>query len=84
MLESRYSAAATMFEGNEDLWWVTGGELDDVKLKTTEIYNSSSGFESSIDLPKRLEHHNLVNINETHTVLLGGDILSNNVYIIDK
>ncbi len=76
-----------MFENDTDTWWVTGGGyfgLGDVK-RSTEVFDVlDNGFEFSVDLPKVMRYHNLVNVNNTHMVLLGGQDTSNDIFVIDR
>ena len=83
MVSPRLSAAAAQFTA--DLWWVTGGHHNGSTLDTTELYNANTGaFASYVDLPKPMEAHNVVALNETHMVLLGGHSPTNDAYLFDR
>ena len=86
MLEEREWATSAMFEGDDSIWWITGGNsYPDYDSDTTEIFGvKNNSFACGVDLPKELEYHNLVNVNQTHMVLLGGQDLSDEIYIIDR
>lgn len=73
-----------MFEGDEDIWWVTGGYYNaNELLKSTEVFSvQSNSFSFGLDLLTKNAYHNLVNINSTHMVLVGGQY--SRVYIIDR
>ena len=84
MNEIRGYAAAAMFEGGDDIWWITGGYGGSF-WDSTEVFSvNDNSFAFGVDLPKELENHNLVNVNNTHMVLLGGYVASDEVYIIDR
>lgn len=81
-LERAYSAAAQF--GDTGLWWVTGGYYLN-SLSSTELYDSvTNRFSPYIDLPKALGYHNLVNINNTHMVLLGGSEDTNEAFMFNR
>lgn len=83
----RYASAAAQF-ADTGLWWITGGYLfidGPVYLRSTELYDSSTEtFTNYVDLPEGLSFHNLVNINSTHMVVLGGPVPSADVYMFDR
>ncbi len=82
MNEDRNEFASAMFEDDDDIWWVTGGIHSPF---STEFFSvSKNSFTYSVELPKKMYQHNLVNVNQTHMVLLGGQIPSDEVYIIDR
>ena len=84
MNEARNQAAAAMFENDDDVWWITGG-WDSQTLKTTEITDGKGGnFSSAVDLPRRMFYHNLVSVNNTHMVVLGGFAQSDSVSIFNR
>ncbi len=73
-----------MFEGDEDIWWVTGGWNGET-INSTEVYTvDDNDFEFGVDLPRPLGYHNLVNVNNTHMVVLGGYDVTNLVFMIDR
>ena len=81
MNEGRVYGAAAMFEGDDSIWWVSGGSGG----YSTEIFNTlDNSFTFSIDLPKALYYHNLVNVNNTHMVVLGGQVITDEIFIFDK
>ena len=81
MLVPRSKSACAMFEGDDEIWWVTGGW----SLDSTEVFNvTSNAFKESVDLPEDRYDHNLVNVNQTHMVLLGDGFSSAEVYIINR
>ena len=87
MQERRDDAAAAMFEDDEDIWWITGGIDDELISKTQEVYSASANnFFIGGSLPKRMTRHNLVNVNNTHMVVLGGidDEESFDLYIYSR
>lgn len=63
-----------MFEGNDNTWWVTGGLTEyGISLDSSEEYHGTSGiFLGGRDLPKEMDSHNLVNVNSSDMVALGG------------
>ena len=84
MNEAKEHSAGAMFEGDDSIWWITGG-YDRSGLDSTEVYHvNDNSFSFGVDLPKEMYYHNLVNVNNTHMVLLGGSATSNEVYIIDR
>ena len=85
MLFDKYDAVGAMFEGDDDVWWVTGGYDGFYVLEDTEIFDvNEERFTTGIDLPKEMHDHNLVNVNNTHMVLLGGFETTDEVFIIDR
>ncbi len=86
MNEIRYGAAAAMFEGDDSIWWITGGSNDESYLNSTEFFNvNDNSFTFRVNLPNQLFHHNLVNVNNTHMVLLGGfSYNGGEVFIINR
>lgn len=79
MLEDRDDAASAQF-GSTGFWWVTGGETI-----STELYDDTTRqFYSYVDLPKTMSYHNMVNINDTHTVILGGAYTSGDIFIFSR
>ena len=73
-----------MFEGDDFIWWITGGNDGD-DLNSTEVFDvNENSFSYGVNLPKNMHGHNLVNVNNTHMVLLGGHKTSDEVYIIDR
>ncbi len=82
MNEADHDSAAAMFEGDDEIWWVTGGNHSP---SSTEFFSvSNNNFTYTVDLPKNMYYHNLVNVNHTHMVLLGGYYPSDEVYTIDR
>lgn len=54
-------------------------------LNQTEVYNViDDDFSNYVPLPKTMVYHNLVNVNNTHMVALGGDDYSDEVFIYDR
>lgn len=85
MLDPRYGASASMFQGDDSVWWVTGGRVDSIYWNSTEIFNAMDNqFVYGIDLPKNMYYHNLINVNSTHMVVLGGKVDSEEVFIFDR
>ncbi len=84
MLEKRVYPASTMI--NETHWWVTGGWNTQKKwIRSTEVYDSrSKQFQRYVDMPKGLSLHNLVKVNQTHFVILGGQVTPNQAYMFDR
>ncbi len=65
--------AGATFEGDDNLWWVTGGYFGR-STDRTEILNAfDNSFSNGVNLPKPMYVHNMVNVNNTHMVLLGGE-----------
>ena len=74
-----------MYEDDDSVWWVTGGYDQNYDLSSTEVFDvNENSFSYGVNLPKELHYHNLVNVNNTHMVLLGGQEHSNEVFIIDR
>ena len=75
MGDDREYAAAIMWEGDDHIWWITGGyNYYNYHLRSTESFDVlDDGFSRDILLPKEMHNHNLINVNATHTVLLGGN-----------
>ena len=77
-----------MFEGDDNVWWITGGDNTQSTveaLDTTELYDATTNsFTYGVDLPKEMLYHNLVNVNSTHMVVLGGADVSDEAFIFDK
>ena len=89
MYLERWYAAGAMFEGDDSIWWITGGKTYDVggtiERYSTEIFEViEDDFTFGEDLPKTMNHHNLVNVNNTHMVVLGGDEYDNEIFIFDR
>ena len=70
----RAGAAGVMFEGDDQFWWVTGGAYYGINnVNTTELYDRvTKQFTYYSEMPYETDLHNLINVNNTHTVLLGG------------
>ena len=84
MNDARDYASAAMFEGNDQDWWITGGSSG-INLRTTDLYNVGiDNFTYGVDMPRNLAQHNLINVNSTHMVLLGGEELTDEVFIFNK
>ena len=84
MTEARAYAASAQF-GDTGLWWITGGENDNGVTESTEIYDGATEqFTPFVDLPVPMYGHNLVNINNTHMVALGGFFESNQAFMFDS
>ncbi len=74
-----------MFEGNDSIWWITGGYYAGSDLHSTEVFNAEDeSFTRGINLPKEMSYHNLVNVNSTHMVVLGGIVTSDEIFIFDR
>ena len=71
-MENRTEAAAVQMTSNT--WWVTGGSNGSSLLATTEMFTAGQGFAPYVDLPQPKYYHNLVKVNETHIMLLGGKL----------
>lgn len=87
MNENRGFAASAQFGFNTGLWWITGGHnnLNVNGLKTTELYDAATNeFTPYFDLPTLLDEHNMVNINSTHMVVLGGGYATDQVFMFDR
>ena len=86
MKENRSNSASAMFEDDDSIWWITGGRNDYQKyLDSTEVFNvNDNSFHFNVTLPKEMAYHNLVNVNNTHMVILEGKDLSDQVFIIDR
>ena len=81
---ARGYAASAMFENDDSIWWITGG-YDGTEIQDTEIFNvNNNSFSNTIDLPKAMWVHNLVNVNNTHMVVLGGRDNTDEVYYINR
>ena len=84
MRQGREYATGSKFESDDDFWWIAGGYASD-PLDSTEYYNATTNrFSYGVDLPVRKSYANLVNVNKTHMVLVGGDEYSDDIYIIDR
>ena len=84
MNEERSYSASAMLEGDDSIWWITGGTNGNY-LDSTEVFSvNDSSFTFGVNLPKKMYVHNLVNVNQTHMVLLGGEYTSDEVYITDR
>ena len=62
---------------SDDEWWLTGGYNGYIEesgiTNTTEIYTTGVGFSPFIDLHDPRFRHNVVKINSTHLMVVGGD-----------
>lgn len=81
---NRYEAASLML--NKDQWWITGGNDGSSFLDSAEVYDvKTNQFQiQHVALPKPIGHHNLVKIDETRFVLLGGNSDSDKVHVYDR
>ncbi len=87
MTELRSNSASSTFLGDDEIWWITGGYNDNLALDSTEVINVTQGgnfSRAAVNLPKEMSHHNLVNVNNTHMILLGGQLDDGEIYIIDR
>ena len=86
MQEARQDSAAIKWEGDDQFWWITGGFNGyNFYLRSTETFDAlADEFSRDILLPGEFRQHNLVNVNSTHTVLLGGMSGTDEVYYIEK
>ncbi len=76
---------SAQFEGDDDLWWVTGGRNGTVVSASTEMFSESANqFTFKSYLPIELEFHEMVNINNSHTIVLGDETATSNVYLYDR
>ena len=84
MNEYRSGPAAAWFE-DTDFWWITGGFEFTYWTNTSEVLDTRTRqFFNYEDIPIATDSHNLINVNSTHMVLLGGALLSDQVYIFDR
>ena len=65
----RHAAAVKM---SPTKWWITGGYYGSSGSSFTEVYEEGRGFTGFVELPGQQYLHNMVKVNETHYVLLGG------------
>ena len=82
---NRSNSAGASVNSNRGDVWITGGrnEVSFVRLPTTDILKSGAdSFESHVDLPLGLAYHSLLALNDTHSVVLGGERTSD-VFIFD-
>ena len=84
MTEIRSYAAAAMFEGLDDLWWITGGYNAMVYISTETYATAENDFVPSVVLPQEVWHHNLINVNNTHMVIVGSEAPSDEIVIYDR
>ena len=87
MSEARHESSSAMFENDEDIWWVTGGQNAVQTSDTADVYSATANnFFIGPALPKPMTRHNLVNVNNTHMVILGGtdDEESFDLYIYSR
>ena len=73
-------AGAMMSNGQ---WWVTGGSTISYDLASTEVFNGKE-FSAYVDLPEKRKGHNLVQVNTTHFMLLGGYSPTSRVWMFDS
>ena len=75
-----------MFEGDPDMWWITGGLNNNAyAMDSTEMYSTfNNSFNNGPNLPLERTNHNLVNVNNTHMVLLGALYSADEIYIYDR
>jgi len=82
MREARYAAAAVLLSDTQ--WWVTGGHDNSQNfLSSTELFTVGQGFSAYTNLPVALGYHNLVKVDDTHVMLLGGNVDSSKVWLFD-
>ena len=86
MNQKRAWSAAATFEGNDQFWWITGGSpASTYNVESTELYDATTNeIQYYADLPIQNDLHSLVNVNDTHTVMLGGRVASRDVYVFDR
>ncbi|CAM6054068.1 unnamed protein product [Sphagnum tenellum] len=70
MTHRRTYAAAVKLSSTK--WWITGGSPGSGPVRSTEIFTVGEGFSSFVDLPAINAYHNLVTVNSTHVILVGG------------
>ena len=71
MTTSRKSAYSAIIHGK---WWITGGYngVEDL-LSSTEIYEADMNiFKRYLDLPMPMEYHNILAVNSSTVIILGG------------
>ena len=79
-LQQRNYAVSTVVQ---ETWWTTGGFIG-LYLKSTEVYDYvTSDFAPFMDLPAPRDFHNLVKINESFIMLLGGQEAFNETFLFD-
>jgi hypothetical protein len=54
-------------------WWLTGGFVNNEPSNKTEIYTVGVGFNPFVDLPEKRFRHNVIQINSTHFMVVGGE-----------
>lgn len=82
---SREFSTGVKFEGDDQNWFVTGGYNDGNYNAYNEKFNVvDNDFSDSVSLPKATYFHNLVSVNYTHMVLLGGHEATTEVLIFDR
>ena len=83
MIESRSNAACAMFEGDDSIWWVTGGTA--YGDNTTEVFHvANESFSFGVDMPQGMSSHDLVNVNETHMFYLGDHASADEIFMFDR
>ena len=85
MNRGRENAAAAMFEGDDQDWFVTGGRNDEFYFSSTERFNvQDNDFSGSASLPSPKAFHTLVSVNNSHMFLLGGYEITTEVKVFDR
>ena len=83
MEEPRSGAAGVLFDEDEGIWWITGGQ-GQIHFSTELYYPDQFRFSIYVSLPPTLSYHNFVKVNATHFVLLGGQKATDQVFMFDK
>ncbi len=87
MNDVSFAASGSMFECDDSIWWITGGFDEGFSdLDSNDVFSvNGNSFSYGVKLPKEMAVHNLINVNNTHMVVLGGYSSSaDEVYIIDR
>ena len=67
----------------DNYWWVTGGVVG-LPTDTTELFTAENDtFNQYIPLPQALNLHNLITYDDSHTLLLGGQLTYSETYIFN-
>ncbi len=74
---SRRGSASILLPGSNDTLWITGGKVkmnskNAIFVKSTEYISPKNGSRPGPDLPARLFHHCLVQVNDSTLLLVGG------------
>ncbi len=82
----REHCAGTQVEGDDQNWFITGGYNEGTVYAFNERFNVQDDdfSDDGISLPKATYYHNLISVNQTHMVFLGGHEATNEVKIFDS